>query len=205
MQIEPCSTTRTRYSHGYTARLSELGLNVKLGMIPLLLTTGPTAQSTETVLHIQWVAAPDFARPLRSGRRCPRDNRSHAASEGRYRGSDLAVTAGELNAGTGVGRLGYRVRAWGDVMRVLLVVLVVAGTGVADDGPFSFDEGTSSVAVRTDAKGSTGDPLAASGDASAVAALKKLGARIKQDDQGNVVELGFFSSPPTRKWFILIA
>ena len=34
------------------------------------------------------------------------DNRSHAASEGRYRGSDLAVTAGELNAGSGVGRLG---------------------------------------------------------------------------------------------------
>tara|TARA_B100001123_G_scaffold127105_2_gene147883 strand:+ start:4310 stop:4444 length:135 start_codon:yes stop_codon:yes gene_type:complete len=29
-----------------------------------------------------------------------------AASEGRYRGSDLAVTAGELNAGAGVGRLG---------------------------------------------------------------------------------------------------
>ena len=28
----------------------------------------------------------------------PRDNRSHAASEGRGRGSDLAVTAGELNA-----------------------------------------------------------------------------------------------------------
>ena len=37
---------------------------------------------------------------------CPRDNRSHAASEGRYRGSDLAVAAGELNAGAGVGRLG---------------------------------------------------------------------------------------------------
>ncbi len=35
----------------------------------------------------------------------PRDNPSHAASEGRYRGSDLAVTAGELNAGAGVGRL----------------------------------------------------------------------------------------------------
>ena len=35
-----------------------------------------------------------------------RDNRSHAASEGRGRGSDLAVTAGELNAGAGVGRLG---------------------------------------------------------------------------------------------------
>jgi len=37
--------------------------------------------------------------------RPPRDNRSHAASEGRYRGSDLAVTAPELNAGAGVGRL----------------------------------------------------------------------------------------------------
>ena len=36
----------------------------------------------------------------------PRDNRSHAASEGRYRGPDLTVTAGELNAGAGVGRLG---------------------------------------------------------------------------------------------------
>ena len=36
-----------------------------------------------------------------------RDNRSHAVSEGRYRGSDLAVTAGELNAGAGGGRLGY--------------------------------------------------------------------------------------------------
>ena len=35
--------------------------------------------------------------------RPPRDNRSHAASEGRDRGSDLAVTAGELNAGAGVG------------------------------------------------------------------------------------------------------
>ena len=35
-----------------------------------------------------------------------RDNRSHAASEGRDRGSDLAVTARELNAGAGVGRLG---------------------------------------------------------------------------------------------------
>ena len=35
----------------------------------------------------------------------PRDNRSPAASEGRYRGSDLAVTAGELNAEAGVGRL----------------------------------------------------------------------------------------------------
>ncbi len=32
----------------------------------------------------------------------PRDNRSPAASEGRSRGSDLAVTAGELNAGAGV-------------------------------------------------------------------------------------------------------
>jgi len=32
----------------------------------------------------------------------PRDNASHAASEGRYRGSDLAVAAGELNAGAGV-------------------------------------------------------------------------------------------------------
>ena len=40
----------------------------------------------------------------RTGR--TRDNRSHAASEGRGRGSDLAVTAGELNAGAGVGRLG---------------------------------------------------------------------------------------------------
>ena len=36
----------------------------------------------------------------------PRDNRSPAASEGRYRGPDLAVTAGELNAEAGVGRLG---------------------------------------------------------------------------------------------------
>ena len=45
-------------------------------------------------------------------------------SEGRYRGSDLAVTAGALNAGAGVGRLALRVRAWGDVMRVLLAVLV---------------------------------------------------------------------------------
>jgi len=32
----------------------------------------------------------------------PRDTRSHAASEGRYRGSDLAVTAPELNARAGV-------------------------------------------------------------------------------------------------------
>ena len=31
----------------------------------------------------------------------PSDNRSHAASEGRGRGSDLAVTAPELNAGPG--------------------------------------------------------------------------------------------------------
>ena len=36
----------------------------------------------------------------------PRDNRSPAASEGRDRGSNLAVTAGELNAGAGVARLG---------------------------------------------------------------------------------------------------
>ena len=34
-----------------------------------------------------------------------RDNRSHAASEGRYRGSDLAVTARALTAGPGVGRV----------------------------------------------------------------------------------------------------
>ena len=34
---------------------------------------------------------------------CPHGNRSHAASEGRYRVSDLAVTAPELNAGAGVG------------------------------------------------------------------------------------------------------
>jgi len=33
----------------------------------------------------------------------PRDNRSPAVSEGRYRGSDLAVTAGELNAVAGRG------------------------------------------------------------------------------------------------------
>jgi len=32
----------------------------------------------------------------------PRDNRSPAASEGWGRGSDLAVSAGELNAGAGV-------------------------------------------------------------------------------------------------------
>jgi len=31
-----------------------------------------------------------------------RDNLSHAASEGWGRGSDLAVTAGELNAGAGM-------------------------------------------------------------------------------------------------------
>ena len=30
-------------------------------------------------------------------------------SEGRYRGSDLAVTAGELNAGAGVERLGIEI------------------------------------------------------------------------------------------------
>ena len=65
------------------------------------------------------VAAPDFAPLFRSGHllvagsasprsvmSCrftfrPRDNRSHAASDGRGRGSDLAVTAGELNAGAG--------------------------------------------------------------------------------------------------------
>ena len=35
-----------------------------------------------------------------------RDNWSHEPSEGRGRGSDLAVTAPELNAGAGVGRLG---------------------------------------------------------------------------------------------------
>ncbi len=35
----------------------------------------------------------------------PRDNRSHAASEGLGRGSDLAVTAPELTAGPGVGRV----------------------------------------------------------------------------------------------------
>jgi len=82
-------------------------------------------------------------------------------------------------------------------MRVLLAVLLVAGTGVADDGPSSFDEGTTPVQVRTDAIGSTDDPPAASGDASAVAALKKLGARIKQDDQGNVVELNLSRSKIT--------
>jgi hypothetical protein len=83
------------------------------------------------------------------------------------------------------------------VVRVLLAVLLVAGTGVADDGPSSFDEGTSPVQVRTDAIGSTDDPPAAAGDASAVAALKKLGARIKQDDQGNVVELNLSRSKIT--------
>ena len=64
------------------------------------------------------------------------DNRSHAASEGRGRGSDLAVTAGELNAGAGVGRLGT-VRAWGVVMRVLLPVLLVgiAGCGEGSSAP----------------------------------------------------------------------
>jgi hypothetical protein len=82
-------------------------------------------------------------------------------------------------------------------MRVLLAVLLVAGTGVADDGPSSFDEGTSPIQVRTDAIGSTDDPPTASGDASAVAALKKLGARIKQDDQGNVVELNLSRSKIT--------
>ena len=82
-------------------------------------------------------------------------------------------------------------------MRVLLPLLLVAGTGVADGGPSSFDEGTSPVQVRTDAIGSTDDPPAASGDASAVAALKKLGARIKQDDQGNVVELNLSRSKIT--------
>ena len=35
--------------------------------------------------------------------------------------------ARELNAAAGVGRLGYRVRAWGDVMRVLLALLLVVG------------------------------------------------------------------------------
>ena len=68
-------------------------------------------------------AAPDFAPLLRSARRWPagsasqrsvvscrsigrrHDHRSRATSEGRRRGSDLAVTAGKLNAGAGVGRL----------------------------------------------------------------------------------------------------
>ena len=62
-----------------------------------------------------------------------RNNRSHAASEGRYRGSDLAVTASELNAEAGVGRLGERVRAWRDVMRVLLAVLLVGIVGCGSE------------------------------------------------------------------------
>ncbi len=68
---------------------------------------------------------------------CPHDNRSHAASERRGRGSDLAVTAPELYAGAGVGRLGTPCPSLGDVMRVLLVELLVgiAGCGGAETSP----------------------------------------------------------------------
>ena len=82
----------------------------------------------------------------------PRNNRSHAASEGRDRGSDLAVTAGELHAGAGVGRLGFRVRAWGDVMRVLLGLLLIAIVGCGDG---SSPPGGGAVPTR-------GDPVSAS-------------------------------------------
>ena len=41
------------------------------------------------------------------------------------------------DAGTGVGRLGRRVRAWGDVMRVMLALLLIgiAGCGGEDNSP----------------------------------------------------------------------
>ena len=57
-------------------------------------------------------------------------------TDSRRRGAstELVVTARELNAGAGVGRLGSRVRALGDVMRVLLVVLLV---GIAKCSDFS--------------------------------------------------------------------
>jgi len=49
------------------------------------------------------VAAPDFAPPLRSGRRRLRDNRSPAASGRRYRVSDLAVILNSTEiTGTGL-------------------------------------------------------------------------------------------------------
>ena len=58
---------------------------------------------------------------------------------------------GGLNAGAGVVRLGNRVRAWGDVMRVLVVVLLVGIGGCSGEDNSPSD----------------------------VAALKKLGAAIK--------------------------
>ena len=42
--------------------------------------------------------------------------------------------SGGLNAGAGVGRLGDRIGAWGDVMRVRLRLLLVAEMSVAGDG-----------------------------------------------------------------------
>ena len=51
---------------------------------------------------------------------------NHPASE---RGVGPWFGSGGLNAGAGVGRLGYRVRAWGEVMRVLLAVLLVGIAG----------------------------------------------------------------------------
>ena len=79
-------------------------------------------------------------------------------ARGGGRGSDLAVTARELNAGAGVGRLGCRVRAWGDVMRVLLAVLLVGGMGCGgnDNSPIDAPPPSSPEkaenAVASDAK-----------------------------------------------------
>ena len=72
-------------------------------------------------------------------------------------------------------------------MRVLVAVLLV---------------GIVPVQLAAAPKVSSDDSTGVSNAASAVAALKKLGARIKQDDQGNVVELNLSRSKITDSWLM---
>jgi WD40 repeat protein len=57
--------------------------------------------------------------------------------------------SGGLHAGAGVGRLGFRVRAWGDVMRVLVVVFVL---GIAGCGGDSSPSGGGAVPAPADSQ-----------------------------------------------------
>ena len=91
----------------------------------------------------------------------PLDERDKLGAPPReWRGSVrfLGTTPRGLNAGAGVGRLGGRVRAWEDVMRVLLAVLLITIAGCGGDPNKKANElFVESVQLINSAENKTGD------------------------------------------------
>ena len=92
--------------------------------------------------------------------------------------------SGGLNAGAGVGRLELRFRAWRDVMRVLMTLLLIgiAGCGESDQDPADERDG------QRQSGRANRDP---------VAAFVTLGAQVARDEQGHVTFIVLDRTPVT--------